>query len=32
MIGSKDLNIVGIKENGEEVQLFKNGNWAFDID
>lgn len=32
MIGSKDLNIVGTKENGEEVQLFKNGNWAFDID
>ena len=31
MIGSKDLNIVGIKENGEEVQLFKDGNWAFDI-
>lgn len=32
MIGSKDLNIVGTKENGEKVQLFKNGNWAFDID
>ena len=29
MIGSKDLNIVGTKENGEEAQIFKNGNWAF---
>ncbi len=31
MIGSRDLNIVGIKEGGQEVQIFKNGNWAFDI-
>lgn len=31
MIGSKDLNIVGTKENGEKVQIFENGNWAFNI-
>ena len=29
MIGSKDMNIVGITKNGERVQLFKDGNWAF---
>ena len=29
MIGSEDLNIVGTKENGEEIEIFKNGNWAF---
>ena len=29
MIGDATLNILGIKENGEEVQVFKNGNWAF---
>ena len=29
MIGSKDLNIIGTTEAGEEIQLFKNGNWAF---
>lgn len=27
MIGTKDTNIVGIKPNGEEVQIFKDGNW-----
>ena len=31
MIGSKDLNIVGTKENGEQIQLFKDGNWAFEL-
>ena len=31
MIGSKDLDIVGTKENGEKVQIFRNGNWAFEI-
>lgn len=31
MIGSKDLDIVGTKENGEKVQIFHNGNWAFEI-
>ena len=29
MIGSKDLSIVGTTENGKEVQIFKDGNWAF---
>lgn len=29
MIGSEDLSITGIKENGERVEIFKNGNWAF---
>lgn len=29
MIGDKDLDIVGVKENGEEFQIFKDGNWAF---
>lgn len=29
MIGSEDLDIIAEKENGEKVQIFKNGNWAF---
>ena len=29
MIGSEDLNIVGTTEDGREVQIFKDGNWAF---
>lgn len=29
MIGSRDLEIKGIKDNGEEVLIFKNGTWAF---
>ena len=29
MIGSKDLNIVGKTEDGQEIQIFKDGNWAF---
>lgn len=29
MIGDRYLNIIGVKENGEEVQIFKDGNWAF---
>lgn len=29
MIGSKDLSIVGITEDGKEIQIFENGNWAF---
>lgn len=29
MIGSKDLDIVGVTKSGERVQIFKNGNWAF---
>ncbi len=27
MIGSPDINIVGIKENGEKVQIFADGDW-----
>ncbi|SHJ47548.1 aminopeptidase [Tepidibacter formicigenes] len=29
MIGSKDLDIIGETKNGEKIQIFKNGNWAF---
>lgn len=29
MIGSADLDIVGVTADGGEVQIFKNGNWAF---
>lgn len=29
MIGSSDMNIVGETVNGEKVQIFKDGNWAF---
>ena len=29
MIGSKDLQIVGVTKTGERVQIFKDGNWAF---
>ena len=29
MVGTKDLNITGITENGEEIQIVKEGNWAF---
>ena len=29
MIGSEDLDIVGTTEDGKEVQIFHNGNWAF---
>lgn len=29
MIGSKDLNITGVTLDGKEIQIFKNGNWAF---
>ena len=28
MIGTEDLNVVGVKKNGEKVQLFKNGEWV----
>lgn len=28
MVGTSDLDIVGIKKDGTEVQIFKNGNWA----
>ncbi|MBQ8291714.1 MAG: aminopeptidase [Clostridia bacterium] len=29
MIGAADTCVVGIKANGERVQIFENGNWAF---
>ena len=29
MIGTADLSIVGITADGQNVQLFKDGNWAF---
>ncbi|SHH26817.1 aminopeptidase [Tepidibacter thalassicus] len=29
MIGSKDLDIIGETKDGEKIQIFKNGNWAF---
>ena len=29
MIGSEDLSIVGETKDGERIQIFKDGNWAF---
>ena len=29
MIGSEDLNITGTTEDGREIAIFRNGNWAF---
>lgn len=29
MIGTSDLKITGINKNGETIQIFSNGNWAF---
>jgi aminopeptidase len=29
MIGTADLSITGIKEDGSEFKIFENGNWAF---
>lgn len=28
MIGTDDLSVIGIKENGEKIQLFDNGEWV----
>lgn len=28
MVGSSDLSIIGTRENGEEIEIFKDGNWA----
>ncbi|MGM9935694.1 aminopeptidase [uncultured Clostridium sp.] len=28
MIGTEDTEIIGVKEDGTEIPLFKNGNWA----
>ena len=29
MIGTKDLSVTGIKKDGEEIPVFKDGEWAF---
>jgi len=29
MIGTKDLSIVAVTNDGKEVQIFKDGEWAF---
>lgn len=29
IIGTSDLEVTGINENGETIQIFSNGNWAF---
>lgn len=29
MVGSKDLSIIGETKDGEKIQIFENGNWAF---
>jgi aminopeptidase len=29
MLGTKDLSIIATLQNGETLQIFKNGNWAF---
>ena len=29
MIGSDDMSIVGIAQDGRKIQIFKDGNWAF---
>lgn len=29
MIGASDTEIIGLQQNGKEVQIFTNGNWAF---
>lgn len=31
MIGTSDLNITAITDSGDEVEIFKNGNWAFSV-
>jgi leucyl aminopeptidase (aminopeptidase T) len=28
MVGTRDLDIVGVDEDGNKHQIFKNGNWA----
>ncbi|MCQ2086830.1 MAG: aminopeptidase [Bacilli bacterium] len=29
MVGTADLDVVGITKDGKEIQIFKDGNWAF---
>jgi aminopeptidase len=31
MIGTKDLNIIGITHKGEEITIFKDGNFSADF-
>ncbi len=31
MVGTKDLNITGICEDGKETPVFIHGNWAFQL-
>lgn len=31
MIGTPDLSITAETEEGKEVPIFKNGNWAFNV-
>ena len=31
MIGTSDLNITAITDGADEVEIFKNGNWAFNV-
>ena len=28
MIGNKDTSIIGVKEDGSQIPVFKNGNWT----
>ena len=32
MIGTDDLDIIGITDTGARVQIFKDGNWAFETE
>ena len=32
MIGTEDLQILAHTKDGNTVELFRNGNWAFDVD
>lgn len=29
MVGSKDMSIIGETKDGQKIQIFRNGNWAF---
>ncbi|WP_461613844.1 aminopeptidase [Clostridium sp. Marseille-QA1073] len=29
MFGTEDLEVIGVNQNGELIQIFKNGNWIF---
>ena len=29
MVGTADLDVVGITKDGKKIQIFKDGNWAF---